>query len=215
MTLGSIIVMIGKPNAGKGTWLKDFIEKYGHLFEVISVSGLLKKEIAEQTEYGKKAKSYMDEGVLVPDSVVIDILLKALKDKKKSVLLDGFPRSLPQAKAMFEANILPNLVIEFAISDEDALNRSKSRIVCSKCGTPYSTIEESKMPKVSGKCDLDGCDLITRKEDTEEKVLARLKEYMDVSYPALDYFKSKNINIFTFENTDTSAEKELEKILIS
>lgn len=215
MRLGCIIVMIGKPDAGKGTWTKDFMEKYGHLFDVISVSGLLKNEIKNETEYGKKAKSYMEAGTLVPDSVVIDILLKEIKNTKKSVLLDGFPRSLPQAEAMFEANILPNLVIEFAISDEEALKRSRNRVVCSKCGTPYSTAEPSRMPKVAGKCDLDGCELVKRKEDSEEKVLARLKEYMDISYPALEYFKEKNINIFTFENTDKSAEKELEEILIS
>lgn len=110
----SVIVLFGKPGAGKGTRLSEFLKGRENQFGSLGVSALLKKEIATGTELGKKAKSYMDAGLLVPDELIIAMVLENLSSINNPVFLDGFPRTIPQATAMLDAGIIPAMVVEFS-----------------------------------------------------------------------------------------------------
>lgn len=143
-----VIVLFGKPGAGKGTRLDEFLEGRENQFDTVAVSGLLKKEIADGTELGRKAKSYMDSGQLVPDELIITMVLNRLNASKSPVVfLDGFPRTVPQVKAMLEVGIIPTMVVEFLLDDAIILERLRNRVVCTSCNTSYSLVG-AKRPKV-------------------------------------------------------------------
>ena len=123
----------GMPGVGKGTQLNYFLAGREDRYGVVAVSGLLKQQIANNTELGQKAKSYMDAGQLVPDDLIISMVISELATSEKIVFLDGFPRTVPQAKAMLEAGIVPTMVIEFYLEEEIILERLRNRIVCPAC----------------------------------------------------------------------------------
>lgn len=210
--MGNIIVLFGKPGAGKGTRLSKFLEGRETQFDVLSVSNLLKKAVKEQTKQGKIAESYMNSGNLVPDDIVNNIVIEGIKSAEKDVFIDGFPRTVVQAKAMLDAGVYPNLVIEFYVDDEIVLQRAKDRIVCNQCGEPYTT-NSFKRPKTDGICDKCNGKLIRRKDDEESVVRKRLEVYQNETYPVLDVFKSVDIQIHTIDNTSKNSVDEFEKLL--
>lgn len=186
--------MFGPPGSGKGTQASLLKEKYGAAH--ISTGDTLREAVANKTEVGLKAKAYMEKGELVPDAVVIAIA----KDKLASVgekgfLLDGFPRTIAQAEALDAAlNEIEkplDAVINLQVDDEELVKRLSGRRVCPGCGEPYHI--ETKVPKVDGKCDKCGGDLVHRADDQPEAIRNRLKVYNDQTAPVLGYYSGKGI----------------------
>lgn len=209
-----LIVLFGKPGAGKGTRLSEFLEGKEDQFEILSVGNLLRKARKEQTELGKRASSYMDSGQLVPDDIINAIVIEGIKSAEKTLFTDGFPRTVGQAEAMLEAGIYPDKVIEFYVDDSVVLERSRNRIVCQSCGEPY-TISGFKPPKVDGICDKCGGNLIKREDDCEEVVLNRLEVYQSETYPVLDVLAKANVQIHTIDNScPETARKQFADLLI-
>lgn len=208
-----VIILFGKPGAGKGTRLSEFLEGRDEQFETLSVSTLLKKARKDQTEIGKTAAIYMDSGKLVPDEIICKIVIEAMHKSTKTVIIDGFPRTVKQAEVMFETGLYPDIVINFDVDDNIVIQRAKDRLVCDVCGEPYTT-NNFKRPKIEGICDKCGGNLIRRKDDNEEIVKNRLKVYHTETLPALDVFKNRNIKIFTIDNTSEDAGEKFKELLI-
>lgn len=189
------IMLFGAPGAGKGTQAKFLIEKYG--IPQISTGDILRAAIKDGTPMGMEAKKYMDMGKLVPDSTIIGIIKDRLSepDCKKGFILDGFPRTIPQAEAleklMKEMNIKLDKVISLNVPDDLILERITGRQVCPKCGASYHI--KFNPPKVAGICDYTGEKLITRKDDNAETVGKRLKEYHSQTAPLFDFYKDRGV----------------------
>ena len=189
------IMLFGAPGAGKGTQAKFLIEKYG--IPQISTGDILRAAIKEGTAMGLEAKRFMDEGKLVPDSTIIGIIKDRLsqEDCKKGFILDGFPRTIAQAEAlevlMKEMGITLDKVISLNVPDELIVGRVTGRKVCPACGASFHV--EFNPPKVEGKCDLCGADLITRKDDNAETVTKRLGEYHSKTAPLFDFYQERGV----------------------
>ncbi|MDO4588392.1 MAG: adenylate kinase [Fusobacterium sp.] len=189
------IMLFGAPGAGKGTQAKFLIEKYG--IPQISTGDILRAAIKEGTPMGLEAKRFMDEGKLVPDSTIIGIIKDRLsqEDCKKGFILDGFPRTIAQAEAlevlMKEMGITLDKVISLNVPDELIVGRVTGRKVCPVCGASFHV--EFNPPKVEGKCDLCGADLITRKDDNAETVTKRLGEYHSQTAPLFDFYQERGV----------------------
>ena len=175
------IVLLGAPGAGKGTQAAKLVEKYG--FAHISTGDILRAAVKNQTPLGIEAKKYMDAGDLVPDELVIGLVKERLKDDdtKAGFILDGFPRTIPQAQALLDSGVDIDKVLDIEVPDEAITKRMSGRRVCSKCANSYHV--EYKKPKVEGVCDACGGELIQRKDDAPETVLARLAEYHQMTEP--------------------------------
>lgn len=208
----NVIVLFGKPGAGKGTRLSEFLKGREEQYEVLSVGNLLRKAIKEQTELGKKANEYMDSGRLVPDEIINKIIIEGIQKAEKTVILDGAPRTVCQAKLMLENGIYPDKVINFYVDDDTVLERAKHRIVCEDCGESYTT-NEFKHPKMEGICDKCGGKLSRRKDDEEDVVRHRLAVYREQTEPAFNVFINNVIKIFTIDNTRDDAGEKFAKIL--
>jgi len=209
-----VIILFGKPGAGKGTRLGEFLKGKEDLFEVLSVGNLLRKALKEQTELGKKAESYMNSGGLVPDAIINEIVVDAIRNADKPVITDGYPRTVGQATAMLEAGIIPYNVIELYVDDKVVLERAKARIVCSNCGEPYTT-NNFKPPKTHGICDKCGSALIRRKDDEENVVKERLKVYLEQTYPVVKFLYDNGIEINTINNSSPDSREKFAKLLNS
>ncbi|BAT72201.1 adenylate kinase [Thermosulfidibacter takaii ABI70S6] len=189
------IIMLGPPGAGKGTQAKMLVEKFG--IPQISTGDMLRAAVAEGTELGKKAKEYMDKGQLVPDEVVIGIVEERLKksDCEKGFILDGFPRTVPQAEALDK--ILEKMgkkidyVINIVVPDVEILKRLTGRRTCKQCGAMYHVIYNP--PKQEGVCDKCGGELYQRDDDKEETIKNRLKVYNEQTAPLIEYYKAKGV----------------------
>ncbi|MDU1306945.1 MAG: adenylate kinase [Clostridium perfringens] len=187
------IVLLGPPGAGKGTQAKSISNKYS--IPHISTGDIFRKNISENTPLGIEAKSYMDNGQLVPDEVTINMVKDRLQqdDCKNGYLLDGFPRTVHQAEALDnflterEESIDTALLIE--VPKEFILERMTGRRVCPSCGASYHI--KFNPPTNDGKCDLCGSDVIQRKDDTEETVKERLDVYENQTQPLIDFYKNK------------------------
>ena len=175
------LILLGAPGAGKGTQAEKICEKL-HI-PTISTGNIIRAALKNGTEMGLKAKAYMEAGQLVPDEVVIGIIKDRLKDDdcKNGFILDGFPRTIPQAQALVDMGIDIDKVIDIEVPDEKIIARRSGRRVCSKCANSYHM--EYKKPKVDGICDACGGDLVQRKDDAPETVLARLEEYHEMTEP--------------------------------
>ena len=188
---------MGLPGAGKGTQAEQIKEKY-HIPH-ISTGDMFRLAIKEQTELGKQAKKYMDEGALVPDEVTNGIVEErlAMKDCDTGFLLDGFPRTIPQAEALDEiTNKLSkkiDYVIHVDVPVEKLLERLTGRRVCPTCGATYHVVYNP--PEQEGICNKDGAALIQREDDTEETVQKRLSVNIEQQKPLLDYYESKGVLI--------------------
>ncbi len=189
------LIMLGPPGAGKGTQAKMLVDKLG--IPQISTGDMLRAAVAEGTELGKKAKEYMDKGQLVPDEVVIGIVKERLAkpDCEKGFILDGFPRTVPQAEALDgileEMGRKIDYVINIVVPDEEILKRLTGRRTCKKCGAMYHVVYNP--PKKEGVCDKCGGELYQRDDDKEETIKNRLKVYADQTAPLVEYYRGKGV----------------------
>ncbi len=181
------LILLGAPGAGKGTQAEKIVQRFG--IPAISTGNILRAAVKDGTEMGLKAKAFMDAGQLVPDEVVIGIIKDRLKEKdcEKGFILDGFPRTIPQAQALVDAGIEIDKVIDIEVDDEKIIKRMSGRRVCAKCASSYHL--EYKKPKVDGVCDACAGELIQRKDDAPETVIARLEEYHKSTEPLKDFYQ--------------------------
>ena len=194
------IILLGAPGAGKGTQAAVICEKLN--IPTISTGNIIREALKNGTEMGLKAKSYMDAGKLVPDEVVIGIVKERLAqdDCANGFILDGFPRTIPQAEALDAMGVVIDKVIDIEVADEVIVNRLSGRRVCEKCGRPYHL--ESLKPKAEGICDDCGGTLVQRKDDSIETVKARLDIYHNETEPLKDYYAKQN-KLVVVEGQDT------------
>ncbi|MCI9185512.1 MAG: adenylate kinase [Lachnospiraceae bacterium] len=189
------IIMLGAPGAGKGTQAKKIAEKYG--IPHVSTGDIFRANIKGGTELGKKAKSYMDQGQLVPDDVTIGMLLDRISqaDCENGYVLDGFPRTIPQAKSLTDALNARGEKMDYAVDvdvpDEAIVTRMGGRRACVKCGATYHVAFNP--PKAEGVCDACGDTLVLRDDDKPETVQKRLTVYHDQTQPLIDYYRNEGI----------------------
>lgn len=189
------IIMLGAPGAGKGTQAKKIAAKYG--IPHISTGDIFRANIKNGTELGKKAKTYMDQGLLVPDELVVDLVVDRVNqdDCENGYVLDGFPRTIPQAEALTEALEKMGQKVDFAIDvnvpDENIVKRMGGRRACVTCGATYHMVYAPT--KKEGICDTCGGELILRDDDKPETVQKRLNVYHDQTQPLIDYYTSQGI----------------------
>ena len=184
------IVLLGAPGAGKGTHCKRIADRYGIVH--LSSGDILRRERVEGTELGRKAQSYMDAGALVPDDLIVEMMIKAIRQAPAGYVLDGFPRTVNQAevldKSLAAEKTEIDMVLNLRVNDEVVLERITGRRSCPKCGTVYHV--KNMPPKVPGICDKDGTPLVQRPDDTEEVVRNRLETYYRQTEPVVDYYRA-------------------------
>jgi len=189
------IIMLGAPGAGKGTQAKKIAEKYG--IPHISTGDIFRANIKNQTELGKKAKSYMDQGMLVPDELTLELIMDRFTndDCKNGYVLDGFPRTIPQAEALTKALSDKQDAVDYAINvdvpDEAIVTRMSGRRACLACGGTYHI--KFNPTKVEGICDACGGELVLRDDDKPETVQKRLDVYHKQTQPLIEYYQTQNI----------------------
>lgn len=215
------IIMLGAPGTGKGTIGNELCKKYNLVH--LATGDIFRDEIKRETELGKKANEYISKGELVPDEITI-AMVEGKLDRLENVLLDGFPRTIPQAEALDkylkENNKEITAVINLKVPDEDIIKRTSSRVICSnkECGASFNTI--FMPPKVEGICDVCGSKLIKRKDDEPETIKERLNVYYKNTEPLIEYYTKEgilegiDINIYledTKERTTTAAVKIIDE----
>ena len=189
------IIMLGAPGAGKGTQAKQIAGKYS--IPHISTGDIFRANIKNGTELGKKAKEYMDQGLLVPDELTCDLVVDRIgqDDCKNGFVLDGFPRTIPQAEALTDALNKLGQKMDYAIDvdvpDETIVKRMSGRRACLDCGATYHIV--SIPPKQEGICDVCGSELVLRDDDKPETVQKRLDVYHEQTQPLIDYYKKEGI----------------------
>ena len=204
------IIMLGAPGAGKGTQAKKVAKKYN--IPHISTGDIFRANIKEGTELGKRAKEYMDKGELVPDDITIGMLLDRIHkaDCKNGFVLDGFPRTIPQAKSLSEALSKLNEKIDYAINidvpDDSIITRMSGRRACLSCGSTYHI--KYSAPKKENICDNCGSELVIRDDDKPETVKKRLDVYHKQTQPLIDYYDNENI----LANVDGT--KDMEEVFL-
>ena len=189
------IIMLGAPGAGKGTQAKMIADKYG--IPHVSTGDIFRANLKEGTELGLKAKEYMDKGELVPDELTVSILLDRVRkdDCKNGYVLDGFPRTIPQAevleKELDKLGDKIDLAIDVEVPDENIIKRMGGRRACVKCGATYHI--EHVPPKKEGICDTCGSELILRDDDKPETVSNRLSVYHAQTQPLIDFYSERGV----------------------
>ena len=200
------IIFLGAPGAGKGTQAEIVSEKLA--IPTVSTGNIIRAALKNGTPMGLKAKEYIESGKLVPDEVVIGIIKDRLseEDCKNGFILDGFPRTIPQAEALDTMGIVIDKVIDIEVADEKIAARMSGRRVCKACGNSYHL--EYKKPQKDGVCDACGGELIQRKDDAPETVLERLKIYHEETEPLKDFYEKQG-KLFIVEGqeevSDTTA----------
>lgn len=189
------IIMLGAPGAGKGTQAKMIADKYS--IPHISTGDIFRANIKNNTELGKKAKTYMDQGLLVPDELVVDLIMDRFKeaDCVNGYVLDGFPRTIPQAEALDNALNAIGEAVDYAINvevpDENIVTRMSGRRACVGCGATYHIVYNPT--KTENICDRCGKELILRDDDKPETVQKRLKVYHEQTQPLINYYEKKGV----------------------
>ena len=189
------LIMLGAPGAGKGTQAKKIAEKYG--IPHISTGDIFRANIKNGTELGNKAKSYMEQGLLVPDELTCDLVVDRIQqeDCSNGYVLDGFPRTIPQAEALKAALEKLGTTIDYAINvevpDENIVTRMGGRRACLACGSTYHIVYNA--PKVEDVCDVCGAKLVLRDDDKPETVQKRLNVYHEQTQPLIDYYEKAGI----------------------
>lgn len=192
------IVLLGAPGCGKGYMSNLIIDEFG--FEHISTGNLLRQNIKNKTELGQKIESYMNNGELVPDALVLEVLEKALKENAgKSMIFDGYPRTIEQAEAL-EKLVKIDLVASINVPEEVILDRLSSRRVCTSCSAVYS-VKDYK----GTTCEKCGAEVIQRSDDTPDVISNRLKKYEIQTKPLIDYYKNKGL-LCNLDNNGSSEE---------
>lgn len=202
------IVLLGAPGSGKGTQCKRIVARYG--LQHLSSGDILRQQRVEGTELGKTAQTYMDSGALVPDQVIVEMMVDAIKKAPDvGFILDGFPRTVNQAteltKSLAWANQKIDAVLNFKIDDQIVFQRMAGRRSCPQCGAVYHI--ETFKPKVEGVCDTDGAKLIQRPDDSGEVVANRLETYHLQTEPVIDYYKKNSSTVYDFD-----AKKDAEEV---
>lgn len=189
------IIMLGAPGAGKGTQAKQIADKYQ--IPHISTGDIFRANIKEGTELGMKAKTFMDQGALVPDELTVALLIDRIQkdDCKNGFVLDGFPRTIPQAevldKTLTEMGEKMDYAIDVDVPDENIVKRMGGRRACINCGATYHIVNIPT--KVEGVCDKCGSETVLRDDDKPETVQKRLRVYHDQTQPLIDYYKNQGI----------------------
>lgn len=185
------LVLMGPPGAGKGTQGEILSKRLG--IDTISTGVMLRTAIKEQTEVGKMAEKYINDGKLVPDDVIVKIVKERLEkpDCAKGFILDGFPRTTAQAEALTESGVKIDKVLSLEVDDEKIVERLSSRRECKECGAPYNVI--SNKPKTEGKCDKCGGDLIQRADDNPDTIKNRLNVYHEQTEPIKAYYEKMGL----------------------
>lgn len=188
-----VLILLGPPGAGKGTQAKMIEEKWQ--LPHISTGDLLRAHIRKATNLGKQAKQFMDQGNLVPDALILDMLFERVsqEDCVKGYILDGFPRTIHQAETLqkrLEGKASP-LVINLDLSDEEIILRLTKRVICEKCGIPYHLLYSP--PRQNNICDNCGSPLIQRPDDTEEVIRKRLKIYHEQTAPLIAFYSKQKL----------------------
>ena len=198
-------IFLGPPGAGKGTLAAQVAEEYK--IPQISTGDIFRENIKNQTELGKKVKAIMDAGGLVSDDVVLEIVEDRLKkdDCKNGFILDGFPRTIPQAQA-FEKLGIPVQVVNFEVENQLIIDRLSNRRVCKECKANYNV--KFLPPKVEGKCDKCGGELFTREEDKLESITHRLEVYRKETEPLIDFYRNLN------KMTDINSGRDSSEVLV-
>ncbi|MBB5219487.1 adenylate kinase [Treponema rectale] len=198
-------IFLGPPGAGKGTLASQVAEEYG--IPQISTGDIFRENIKNQTELGKKVKAIMDAGGLVSDDVVLEIVEDRLKkdDCKKGFILDGFPRTIPQAEA-FEKLGIDVKVVNFEVNNDLIIARLSNRRVCKNCKANYNV--KFMPPKVEGKCDKCGGELFTREDDKLESITNRLEVYRKETEPLIDFYRKLN------KMTDIDSARDSAEVLV-
>ncbi|HZK20940.1 MAG TPA: adenylate kinase [Oscillospiraceae bacterium] len=190
------LILLGAPGAGKGTLAEILTDKL--LIPTISTGNIIREAIAKGTEMGLKAKVFTESGKLVPDDVVIGVIKERLSksDCERGFILDGFPRTIPQAKALAEMDFDVDIVVNIGITDEAVVERMAGRRVCKDCSATYHI--KNIPPKAEGICDACGADLIIRKDDDPKTVLDRLAIYHEQTEPLIEFYE-KTGKLFTID----------------
>jgi len=189
------LILLGPPGAGKGTQAKKMVDAYG--IPQISTGDMLREAVKNQTQLGKEAKKFMDAGQLVTDEVVIGLVKERLAkpDTDKGFMLDGFPRTVPQAEALDKvlADLKKDInhVVSIEVANEELMGRLTGRRTCKACGSGFHVIFDP--PKAEGKCDKCGGELYQRDDDNEATVSNRLKVYDSQTKPLIDYYQGKSL----------------------
>ena len=180
------LILLGAPGAGKGTQAEIISEKYN--IPTISTGNIIRAALKNGTEMGLKAKAYTDAGNLVPDDIVIGIIKERLaeSDCQNGYILDGFPRTIPQAEALDKMNFNMDYALSIEVADSEIVKRMSGRRVCEKCGASYHT--EFKKPAKEGICNVCEGKLVIRKDDEPETVMNRLNVYHEQTEPLKDYY---------------------------
>lgn len=206
------IILLGPPGAGKGTQAARLEREFG--FRWVSVGDMLRKHAAEGVELGRKIKSFLDKGELVPDEIIMELIEKSLSHE--NIIFDGFPRNLNQAKALdallAKRNEGIDAVVLISVPEKELIKRLTARRVCSNCGENYNLI--TKPPKNDNRCDICGGLLYQREDDNEETVKRRLAVYHEATKPLIDFY-SKRGNLIVIRGTGSPDEiyVELKKAL--
>lgn len=193
------LILLGAPGAGKGTQAEIISERYN--IPTISTGNIIRAALKNGTEMGIKAKAYIENGKLVPDDVVIGIIKERLaeSDCKEGFILDGFPRTIPQAEALDDMGIAIDAALSIEVADSEIVKRMSGRRVCEKCGASYHT--EFKKPAKQDVCDACGGKLVIRKDDEPATVLERLKVYHEQTEPLKNYYEAAG-RLLTVEGQD-------------
>ena len=197
------IVLLGAPGAGKGTQAEVLSGKFN--IPHISTGDMFRYNIKNETELGKKAKGYIEKGLLVPDEITVKIVEERLKkdDCKNGFILDGFPRTIPQAEALdrilFLQGTALDIVLNIFVTDDEIVQRLSGRRVCRKCGKNYHI--KYNPTSEEGKCDECKSEVVQRDDDREETVISRLKTYHGQTEPLIDYYGKKGL-LFTVEGQE-------------
>ncbi len=201
------LILLGAPGAGKGTQAEKISEKYG--IPSVSTGEILRAAIKDNTALGLEAKAYMDRGDLVPDAIVIGIIKEYLSsDKcKNGFILDGFPRSIPQAEALDAMGVTIDAVLDIEVEDAKIVERMSGRRVCPGCGATHHVVYNP--PKTEGICDKCSGELITRRDDAPETVLSRLETYHNITEPLKDYYGKKGILLIVEGQEEVEATTKL------
>lgn len=208
------LILLGAPGAGKGTQSTKISQKWN--IPAVSTGEMLRAAVKEGTKQGISAKAYMDAGKLVPDEVVIGIIKDYLaSDKcKNGFILDGFPRSIPQAEALDEMGVEIDAVLSIEVEDEKIIERMSGRRICSSCGASYHVVYNP--PKSADVCDACGSSLYIRDDDSPETVINRLNTYHEITEPLKEFYGNKGILVCAkgmerVEDTTANVFKALEK----
>ena len=207
MVAKTIGVVAGPANAGKGTLLGILSKMKGDEVRIVSVSALLREQIAAGTELGMTAKEFMDAGLLCPDDIINKMLLDVLEKASGTVILDGYPRTEVQARAMLDAGIIPAFAVEVKLPDEVLIERAADRISCTKCSESYTVVDTFKQAKVEGICDLCGGELKRRPDDAPEKVKLRLDDYREKTFPIFQVMEDAGIPVHYINREEKDAKQ--------